>query len=151
MWKLDAVFSRHIIALRGHPERFFVSAAIFKLSLTCKHLGNYLFEIQSAGFLALSGSFMPAEAGKYVCLIASLLCPHKLRTHFISPRSTRGKHQTSRAQTPAKESLLLKHFHNTEREKGINSHPGCQATQIPLNTHLFSRAIPDHTHRFPNV
>lgn len=65
---------------------------------------------------------MPVEAGKYVCLIASLLCPHKLRTHFISSSSTRGKHQTSlcgtRAPTQEKESLLLKHSQRWRREKG---------------------------------
>lgn len=64
---------------------------------------------------------MPAEAGKYVCLIASLLCPHKLRSHFISSSSTRGKHQTSlcgtRAPTQEKESLLLKHSQRWLRER----------------------------------
>lgn len=94
---------------------------------------------------------MPAEAGKYVCLIASLLCPHKLRTHFISSRSTRGKHQTSprgtHAPTQEKESLLLKHSQQWRRERESDTHPRCQRNQIPLNTQAlkFLKPTPDHT------
>ncbi len=80
---------------------------------------------------------MPAEAGKYVCLIASLLCPHKLRTHFISPRSTRGTHQTSRAPTQEKESLLLKHSQQRRRERDSDARMSTESNPV--------EHTPDHT------